>query len=63
MLTVYLLVVYKNTHMTQNINIEEIVTMLKILPKQYNTPTIKAARGKNKLPTTIKEVIKKFKNG
>jgi hypothetical protein len=49
--------------MIHNINIEEIVTILKILPKQYNTPTIKAARGKNKLPTSIKEVIKKFKNG
>jgi hypothetical protein len=49
--------------MTQNINIEEIVTILKILPKQYNTPTIKAATGTNKLPTSIKEVIKKFKNG
>jgi hypothetical protein len=49
--------------MTHNINIEEIVTILKVLPKQYNTPTIKAARGKNKLPTSIKEVIKKIKNG
>jgi len=26
-------------------------------------PAIKVAKGKNKLPTTIKEVIKKFKNG
>ena len=49
--------------MTHNIDIQEIVTMLKILPKQYNTPTIKAAKGKNKLPTSIKEVIKKIKNG
>jgi hypothetical protein len=49
--------------MTHNIDIQEIVTMLKILPKQYDTPTIKVAKGKNKLPTTIKEVIKKFKNG
>jgi hypothetical protein len=54
---------FKITHMTQNINIEEIVTMLKILPKQYDTPAIKVAKGKNKLPTTIKEIIKKFKNG
>jgi hypothetical protein len=53
----------KNKIMTQNIDIQEIVTMLKILPKQYDTPTIKVAKGKNKLPTTIKEVIKKFKNG
>lgn len=37
--------------------------MLKVLPKQYDTPAIKVAKGKNKLPTTIKEVIKKFKNG
>ena len=49
--------------MTHNINIEEIVTILKILPKQYSTPTIKAARGKNKLPTTLREIIKKFRNG
>ena len=49
--------------MTQNIDIAGIVTMMKMLPKQYNTPTIKVAKGKNKLPTTIKEVIKKFKNG
>jgi hypothetical protein len=49
--------------MVQNINIEGIVTILKILPKQYDTPTIKVAKGKNKLPTTIKEVIKKFRNG
>ena len=43
--------------MTHNINIEEIVTILKIFPKQYSTPTIKAARGKNKLPTTLREII------
>ncbi len=49
--------------MTQNIDIQGIVTMMKMLPKQYNTPTIKVAKGKNKLPTTIKEVIKKFRNG
>jgi hypothetical protein len=49
--------------MTQNINIEEIVTIMKTLPKQYNTPTIKVAKGKNKLPTSIKEIIKKFRNG
>ena len=49
--------------MIQNINIEEIVTMMKILPKQYDTPLIKVAKGKNKLPTTFKVIIKKFKNG
>jgi hypothetical protein len=49
--------------MTHNINIEEIVTIMKILPKQYDTPLIKVAKGKYKLPTTFKEIIKKFKNG
>jgi hypothetical protein len=49
--------------MIHNINIEAIVTIMKILPKQYDTPTIKVAKGKNKLPTSIKEIIKKFKNG
>jgi hypothetical protein len=49
--------------MQQNINIEEIITIMKVLPKQYNTSLIKIAKGKYKLPTTIKEVIKKFKNG
>jgi len=63
MLIAVLLAQFKNTHMTQNINIENIVTMMKMLPKQYDTPAIKVAKGKNKLPTTIKEVIKKFKNG
>jgi hypothetical protein len=49
--------------MIQNIDIESIVTMMKMLPKQYNTPAIKVAKGKNKLPTTLREIIKKFKNG
>jgi hypothetical protein len=49
--------------MTQTINIEAIVTMLKVLPKQYDTPVIKTARGKNKLPTTLKQVFKKLRNG
>ena len=49
--------------MIQNIDIEGIVTMMKMLPKQYNTPAIKVAKGKNKLPTTLREIIKKFKNG
>ena len=49
--------------MTQTIDIESIVTMMKMLPKQYNTPSIKVAKGKNKLPTTLREIIKKFKNG
>jgi len=49
--------------MTQNINIEGIVTMLDMLPKQYHTSTIKVAKGKNKLPTTMKGLIKKLRNG
>ena len=51
------------THI-QNIDIEGIVTIMKMLPnKKYDTPTIKIAKGKNKLPTTIKQVIKKFRDG
>ena len=49
--------------MTQTINIENIVTMMRMLPKQYDTPAIKIARGKHKLPTTIGTLIKKLKNG
>jgi hypothetical protein len=49
--------------MTQNINIELIVTALKIVPNKYNTPAIKMARGKFKLPTTLKQVFKKLRNG
>lgn len=49
--------------MEQIINLEGIVTMMKMLPKQYDTPTIKIARGKYKLPTTLKQLIKKIKNG
>lgn len=46
-----------------SINIEDIVAMLKILPKKYKTNTIKVAEGKYKLPTTIKQAIKKISNG
>jgi hypothetical protein len=49
--------------MIQNINIEGIVTMMRMLPTQYDTPAIKLARGKHKLPTTIGTLIKKLKNG
>lgn len=49
--------------MEQNINIEFIVTTLKLVPKQYSTPAIKLAKGKNKLPTTLKQVFKKLRNG
>jgi len=37
--------------------------MLKIVPKEYKTNNIKVARGKYKLPTTIKQLIKKLANG
>ena len=49
--------------MIQNIDIEGIVTMVRILPKQYDTPAIKIARGKHKLPTTVGTLIKKLRNG
>ena len=49
--------------MEQIIDIEGIVTMMRILPKQYQTETIKIAKGKYKLPTTIGTLIKKLKNG
>jgi hypothetical protein len=49
--------------MTQNINIKEIVTMMRALPKQYDTPAIKVARGKHKLPTNVGSLIKKLRNG
>ena len=46
--------------MTQNINIEGIVTMMRQLPTKYNTPVIEIARGKFKKPTTLRERIKRF---
>jgi len=49
--------------MIQTINIESIVTMMRMLPKQYDTKVIKVARGKHKLPTTIGTLIKRLKNG
>jgi len=49
--------------MIQNINIEFIVTMMKILPKQYDTKAIKIARGKYKLPTNLGGILKKLNNG
>ncbi len=50
-------------HMIQNINIENIVTILKVLPKKYYTNNIKVAKGKYKLPTTFRQMIKKISNG
>jgi len=49
--------------MTQTINIDFIVTMMKILPKQYDTKTIKIARGKYKLPINLGGLLKKLNHG
>ena len=49
--------------MIQNINIKEIVTMMRVLPKQYDTENIKVARGKYQLPTNVGSIIKKLRNG
>jgi hypothetical protein len=49
--------------MEQIINLEAIVTMMRMLPPQHDTPVIKIARGKHKLPTNIGSLIKKLKNG
>ena len=49
--------------MEHTIDIKGIVTMMRMLPKQYHTETIKVAKGKHKLPTTIGTLIKKLKNG
>jgi hypothetical protein len=49
--------------MIHNINIKEIVTMMRVLPKQYDTENIKIARGKYQLPTSVGSIIKKLRNG
>lgn len=49
--------------MIQNIDIKQIVTMMRILPKQYDTESIKIARGKYQLPTNVGSIIKKLRNG
>ena len=49
--------------MEQIINLEAIVTMMRMLPPQHDTLVIKIARGKHKLPTNIGSLIKKLKNG
>jgi len=49
--------------MTHNIDIETIVTMLDIVPKKYYTNNIAIAKGKYKLPKTLKERFKKMING
>ena len=48
--------------MQQTINIDFIVIMLRELPAKHNTPTIQVAKGKYKLPTTFKGIIKKIIN-
>lgn len=37
--------------------------LLKIVPKKYWTNNIKIAKGKYKMVTTVKELVKKVKNG
>ena len=49
--------------MIHNIDIESIVTMMKIRPKKYKSNTIKIATGKYKLPLTFKQMLKKISNG
>ena len=49
--------------MIDTIDFQAIVTMLRILPKKYRTNTVKVAKGKYKLPITLKEAIKKVRNG
>ena len=44
---------YKFNNITQTIDIESIVTMMRMLPKQYDTEAIKVAKGKNKLMIDI----------
>jgi hypothetical protein len=45
------------------IDIESTITLLKDLPMKYTSPSIKIARGKWKLATNWKKMIKKVKNG
>jgi hypothetical protein len=49
--------------MTQNIDIKSIVTMMRMLPKEYTSQHIKVAKGKYQLPTNLGSLIKKLKNG
>lgn len=49
--------------MNDSIDFISIVTMLKLVPKKYRTNTVKVAKGKYKLPVTLKEAIKKVRNG
>lgn len=46
-----------------NIDFQAIVTMLRIIPKKYKTDIVKVASGKYKLPLTVKQAIKKIRNG
>lgn len=49
--------------MIQNIDIKGIITMMKMVPKKYDTTVIKIARGKFDRPTTLTGHIKKLING
>ena len=49
--------------MIQNIDIESIVTIMRMLPKKHHTDTIKVAMGKYRLPVTFKQLFKKISNG
>lgn len=49
--------------MEQNINIEFIVTTLKILPAKYGSDKVHIAKGKWEMPTSFKKIFKKFVNG
>lgn len=48
--------------MIHNIDIESIVIMMRALPAKYNTPTIKVAKGKYKLPTNFRSLVKRIIN-
>jgi len=45
-----------------NIDIKNITAMLKLVPKNYKTKSIRIARGKYKLPVTFKQLIKRIIN-
>lgn len=49
--------------MEQNINIEFIVTTLKLVSRKHSTNTIQIAKGRWELPTKLKHLFKKLRNG
>jgi hypothetical protein len=48
--------------MNDSIDFISIVKMLKFVPKKYKTKNIRIARGQYKLPTSLKQLIKKIIN-